>query len=163
MVVYMLEQRWEVLRHYFENHGNVEECGRKLHTYYGRREAPSASYVPYLVQKKKWNELSFSSINQSVRSQKKGAYTRKYCCCGRKFVWSAININLPSFQKIDTFQGHYWDEFCIKTLIILPTMSNCLRSWTQLTIQCDRLTGDADFDKKKSSFQMKLILILAGM
>ena len=28
---------------------------------------------------------------------------------------------------------------------------------------CDRLTEDADYDKKESSFQMKLILILAGM
>ena len=28
---------------------------------------------------------------------------------------------------------------------------------------CDRLIEDADFGKKKSSFQMKLILILAGM
>ena len=28
---------------------------------------------------------------------------------------------------------------------------------------CNRLTEDADFSKKKSSFQMKIILILAGM
>ena len=28
---------------------------------------------------------------------------------------------------------------------------------------CDRLSEDADFGKKKSSFQLKLILILAGM
>ena len=26
MVVYTLEQRWEILRHYFENHDNVAEC-----------------------------------------------------------------------------------------------------------------------------------------
>ena len=30
-------------------------------------------------------------------------------------------------------------------------------------IATDRLTEDDDFDKKKSSFQMKLILNLAGM
>ena len=28
---------------------------------------------------------------------------------------------------------------------------------------CDEFTEDADFGKKKSSFQMKLIMILAGM
>ena len=28
---------------------------------------------------------------------------------------------------------------------------------------CDRLTEGADFGKKKSTFQMKFILILAGM
>ena len=70
MIVYTLEQRWKILRYYFESHGNVADC-----TDIGRREAPSAPYV---------------------------------------------------------------------------------RS-------CDRLTEDADFGNKKSSFQMKLILILAGM
>ena len=53
MVVYTLEQRWEILRHYFENHGNVAECMRKLRTDFGRRETPSAPYVRYLVQKVK--------------------------------------------------------------------------------------------------------------
>ena len=51
MVVYTLAQRWEILRHYFENHGNVPECVRKLCTDFGRRETPSASYVRYLVKK----------------------------------------------------------------------------------------------------------------
>ena len=53
MVVYMLEQRWEILRHYFENPGNIAECKRKLCTDFGRREAPSAPYVRYLVIKVK--------------------------------------------------------------------------------------------------------------
>ena len=53
MVVYTLEQFWEILRHYFDNHGNVAECVRKLHTDFGRREAPSALYVSYLVKKVK--------------------------------------------------------------------------------------------------------------
>ena len=53
MVVYTLEQRWEILRHYFENHVNVVECVRKLRTDFGRREAPSAPYVYYLVKKVK--------------------------------------------------------------------------------------------------------------
>ena len=45
MVVYTLEQRWKILRHYFENHGNVAECVRKLRTDFGRREAPEALRV----------------------------------------------------------------------------------------------------------------------
>ena len=53
MVVSTLEQRWEILRHYFENHGNVAECVRKLRTDFGRREALSAPYVRYLVKKVK--------------------------------------------------------------------------------------------------------------
>ena len=51
MVVYALEQRWEILRHYFENHDNVAECVQKLRTDFGRRQAPSALYVRYLVEK----------------------------------------------------------------------------------------------------------------
>ena len=32
MVVYTLEQRGEILQYYFENHGNVAKCVRKLRT-----------------------------------------------------------------------------------------------------------------------------------
>ena len=49
----MLEQCWEILRHYFKDHGNVAECVGKLRTDFGRREAPSAPYVRYLVTKVK--------------------------------------------------------------------------------------------------------------
>ena len=53
MVVYTLVQRWEILRHYLKNYGNVAECVRKLRTDFGRREAPSAPYVRYLMKKVK--------------------------------------------------------------------------------------------------------------
>ena len=53
MIVNTLEQRWGVLRHYFDNHGNVAECVRKLRTDFGRREALLAPYVRYLVKKVK--------------------------------------------------------------------------------------------------------------
>ena len=53
MIVYTLEQRWEILRHYFEDHDNVAECVRKLHTDFRRKEASSAPYVRYLVKKVK--------------------------------------------------------------------------------------------------------------
>ena len=56
MVVYTLEQHWKIFRYYFENHGNVAECVRKLRTDFGRREAPSAPYVRYLVKKVKETE-----------------------------------------------------------------------------------------------------------
>ena len=53
MVVYTVEQRWEILRHNFENHGNVAECVRKLRTDFGKREAPSAPHVRYFGKKVK--------------------------------------------------------------------------------------------------------------
>ena len=40
------------MRHYFDNHRNVAECVRKLLTDFGRREAPSAPNVHYLVNVK---------------------------------------------------------------------------------------------------------------
>ena len=43
MIVYALKQRWEILRRYFENHGKIAECVRKLRRDFGRREAASAS------------------------------------------------------------------------------------------------------------------------
>ena len=53
MLVYTFEQCWEILRHYFENHGNVAEYVRKFRTDFERREAPSTPYVSYLVKKVK--------------------------------------------------------------------------------------------------------------
>ena len=53
IIAYTLEQCWEILRNYFENHGNVAECVRKLSTIFGRREGPSAASVRYLVKKVK--------------------------------------------------------------------------------------------------------------
>ena len=57
MVVYTIEQRWEILWHYFENHGNVAKCVRKLRTDFGRRVAPSAPYIRYLVKKVKETDI----------------------------------------------------------------------------------------------------------
>ena len=64
MVVYMLKQRWKILRHYFENHGNVAECVRKLRTDFGRRETPSAPYFGYLVHKVKETGILIDKPNR---------------------------------------------------------------------------------------------------
>ena len=62
------------LRHYFENHGNVAECVGKLRTNFGRRDAPSAPYVRYLVKKLKETSIL---IDKSKRWKTKNrAYTQ---------------------------------------------------------------------------------------
>ena len=66
MVVHTLEQRWEILRHYLENHGTVAECVRKLRTDFGRTEAPSAPYIHYLVKKVKETGIL---IDKSMREK----------------------------------------------------------------------------------------------
>ena len=65
-----LEQRWEtILRYYFENHGNVAVCLRKLLRDFGRREAPSVSYVCYLVKE------TGILIDKSKREKQKTVHT----------------------------------------------------------------------------------------
>ena len=49
-VVCTFEQRWKILRHYCENHGNVVECMRRLRTDFGKREASLTPYVRYLLK-----------------------------------------------------------------------------------------------------------------
>ena len=63
MFVYTLEQRWEILRYYFENH-----CVRS----FGRREALSAPYVRYLVKKVKETGIL---INKPKREKPKTVHT----------------------------------------------------------------------------------------
>ena len=74
MIVFRLEQRWEILRHYFENRGNVAECVRKLRSDFGWREAPSAPYVHYLVKKVKQTGILIDK--QSVKSKKQCVHPR---------------------------------------------------------------------------------------
>ena len=61
--MYTLEQR---LRHYFGNHGNVAECVRKLRTDFERREAPSAPYVRYLIDKRKREKPKTVRIPENI-------------------------------------------------------------------------------------------------
>ena len=82
MIVDTLEQRWEILQQYFENHGNVTESVRKLRMDFGRREVLSASYVRYLVKKVK--ETGILIDKPKREKPKNSACTRSYYCCGRK-------------------------------------------------------------------------------
>ena len=68
MIVYTLEQRWKILRHYFENHGNVAECVRILE----EEKHPSAPYVRYLVKKVKVTGIL---IDKSKREKPKTVST----------------------------------------------------------------------------------------
>ena len=84
MVAYTLEQRWEILRHYFENHGTVAECLRKLHTDFGRREAPSALYIRYLVKKVKETGILIDKLKlekpKTVRTPENIAAVKESVC-----------------------------------------------------------------------------------
>ena len=72
MILYTLDQRWAILRHYFENHSNLAECVRKMRTDFGRRETPSAPCVPYLMKKVK--ETVILIDKPKTRKAKNSAY-----------------------------------------------------------------------------------------
>ena len=84
MVVYTLEQRWEILRHYFENDGNVAVCVRKLCTDFGRKVTPSAPYVPYLVKKVKETAILIDKLkrekSKTVRTPENIAAVEESVC-----------------------------------------------------------------------------------
>ena len=87
------------MRHYFENHGNVAECVRKLRTNFGRREAPSAWYVRYPV-KKVSDEADFDL----------GGHVSKQNCC----IWGTENphayIEKPTHPKRATVWCGFWSR-----------------------------------------------------
>ena len=98
MVLYTLEQSCEILRHYFENHGNVAECMRKLCTDFGRREAPSAPpYVRYLV--KKVTETGILSDNpkhekpKTVRTTENMLLWQKVCVKRHQHQFTVVRNN----------------------------------------------------------------------
>ena len=47
MVVYTLEERWKILRHYFENHVNIAECVRKLRTDFLKIALSAIELMPF--------------------------------------------------------------------------------------------------------------------
>ena len=101
MVVYTLEQRWEILRHYFENHGNIAECLRKLRTNFGRREAPSAPYVHYFVKKVKETGIL---IDKSKRDKPKTVRTPENIAAVAESVCEAPSTSIPpSLSTIEHF------------------------------------------------------------
>ena len=93
MVVYMLEQRWEILRNYFKNHGNVAEGVRKLRTDFVRREAPPAPYVRYLVEKVKETGIL---IDKPKREKPKRVYTPENIAAVAESVCEAPSTSIHS-------------------------------------------------------------------
>ena len=113
----------------------------------------------FIILWKKWKKLAFSSINQSVKSQKHCVHPRiillwQKVCVKRHQHQFTVVLNNWIFQK------HHWDEFYIKTLVWRHTKSNWFRSWCQLTIQCvfASLSGLAiDLQKMPILAQKKII------
>ena len=72
-----------------------------------------------------WSERNWHPhrLTKAVKA-KKCAYTREYCCCGKKCVCQ-FTVVLNNW----TFRRHHWDEFCIKTLDDVIQCSIYLKSY----------------------------------
>ena len=156
MLVYTLEKRWEILRHYFKNHGNVAECLRKLRTDFGRREAPSAPYVRYLVKKVKETGIL---IDKPKHEKSKTVHTPENIAAVAESVCEApltsihrrsqeLNISDTSLRRIlhkNLGMTPYEVQLVQELKSIDHPMSFGFAKWT-----CNRLTEDADFGKQKN-------------
>ena len=151
-----------MLRHYVENHGNVAECMRKLHTDFVRREAPSAPYVYYLVKKVK----ETGSLNDKQKREKsKTVRTPENIAVVAESVYEApstsihrrsqqLNISATTLRRI-LHKGLGKMPHKVQLVQELKPIDHPMR-FRFAKYACDRLTGDVEFAKKKSSFQMKL-------
>ena len=121
---------------------------------FGRKEAPSAPYVRYLVKKVKKTVIL---IDKPKREKPKTVRTPENIVAVAESVCEATftsNVILNNW----TFRRHHWDKFCIKTLVWHHTKFNWFRSCSQLTIQCvfASLSGPA-IDLQKMQNASKIV------
>ena len=146
MLLYTLEQRWEILQHCFENHGNVAECTRKLSTDFGRREAPSAPYVRYLVKQVKETGIL---IDKPKREKPKTVRASKNTAAVSESVCEAPSTSIHRRSQQLNFSETSLKRILYKVQLIQESKSidHPMRfhfaKWA-----CDRLTKDANFRKK---------------
>ena len=166
-IVYTIEQRWEIMRHYFKNHGNVAQCVRKLRTDFGRRVALSAPFV--LVKKVKETAIL---IDKSKREKPKTVRTPEKIAAVVESVCEAPSTSIHSRSQQLNISETSLRRILHKDLGVTPYKVQLVKELKPIDHpkrfrfakrECDRLTEDADFWQKKSSFQMKPILILAGV
>ena len=143
---------------------------RKLRTDFGRREAPSAPHVRYLVKKVKETGIL---IDKPKREKPKTVHTPENIAAVAESVCEAsstsihrhsqqLNISETSLRRV-LHKNLGMTPYKVQLVQTLKPIDHPMRfrfaKWA-----CDLLTENVDFGKKKkSSFQMKFILILAGM
>ena len=135
-----------------------------MRTDFGRREAPSVRYL----------ELKETGIliDNPQREKPKTVRTPKNIAVVAESVCEAPSTSIhrrsqqlsisETLQRRNLYKNLGMTPYKVQLVQDLKPIDHTIRfhfsKWA-----CNRLTEDADFDKKKSFFQMKLILILPGM
>ena len=128
-----------------------------------KKRSTAAPYVRYLVKKVKETAIL---IDKPKREKPKTVRTPENILLWQKVgvkrrLSQQLNISETSLRRIshkDLGMTPYKVQLVQELQTIDHPMCFCFAKWA-----CDQLTEDADFGKKKLSFQMKLILILAVM
>ena len=84
MVVYTLEQRWEILQHYFENHGNVAECVKIAKEFW-------KGLGFFLVQR---NEINWHPIDKPKRENPKTVRSPENIAAVAENVYKAPSMSI---------------------------------------------------------------------
>ena len=141
---------------------------RKLRTDFGRREAPSASYVRYLVKKVKETGIL---IDKPKRNKPKTMRAPENIAAVAESVCEApstsihrcsqqLNISETSLRILHKDLGT--PPYKVQLVQELQPIDHPRRFLFAKWVW-DRLTEYADFGKKTSIFQMNLLLTLACM
>ena len=102
MLTYTLEQRWEILLHYFESHGvMLQNVCVKFRKDFGRREAPLAPHVRYFVKKGKETDIS---IDKPKREKPKTVSTPENIAAVAKSVCEAPSTSIRFWKKNHFFR-----------------------------------------------------------
>ena len=144
----------------------LQNVWEKMCTDFGRGEAPSALYVPYLVKKVQETCILIDKPKcekpKTVRIPDNIADVAEIKSTTSIHRHSQqLNISETSLRRIlhkDLDITAYKVQLIQGLKLIYHTMRFRFAKWA-----CDRLTEDADFGKKKTSFQMKHLLILASI
>ena len=110
----------------------------------------------FIILWQKGKETNISSINENVKSQNKQCIHPRILLLWHQHQFTVVLNNW-------TFRRHHWNVFCIKTFVWRHTKFNWFQCvFTSLSGPAIDLQKMPILAKKKSSFQMKLILILAS-
>ena len=138
--------KWEMFWHYFENHGNVAECVRKLCTNFKK-----CSYVRYHVKKVKETGIL---IDKPKREKPKTVRTPENIAAVAESVCEAPSTSIHRHSQQLNISETSLKRILHKDLGMTPHKVQLVQfSWSQLTIQFYRLTEDANFGKKNHLFR----------
>ena len=117
MVVQTLEQSWEILWHYFENHGNVLHLFRWSFSFWSWRICKQAN-LSYLGHRKPtrihWKAVAHKTSHCLVRilvqRHNWAIFLGKWARRGRYNQWRSLSVHVERIFVHKNWRGGYWQH-----------------------------------------------------